>query len=99
MPTEPSFTKIKDGFFLVSSPEIQEYPWYLVRKHGQGTYAEIVKDIETGIYIAPWPFNKQIVVEEYSDPELRKMWDGSGILEIISLAHDEIIRQLAREKC
>jgi hypothetical protein len=98
MPAEPSFTKIKDGFYLVNSPEIRENPWYLTRKHGHGTYAEIANDIETGVYIAPWPFNKQIVIEQYSDPEVRRMWDEAALSEIISLAYDEIVRQLAVEE-
>jgi hypothetical protein len=98
MPTEPIFTKIKDGFYLVTRPEIRENPWYLTRKPGQGTYVEIANDIEVGVYIAPWPFNKRIVIEEYTNPELRKTWDKSGIPEVIQLAYDEIIRQLAAEE-
>jgi len=98
MPTEPSFTKIKDGFFLVICPEIRENPWYLTRKPGQGTYAEIANDIEIGVYIAPWPFNKRIVVETHSDPVLRRLWDESGIGEVVLLACDEILRQLAAEE-
>ena len=98
MPTEPIFTKIKDEFYLVTSPEIRENPWYLTRKPGQGTYAEIANDIEIGVYIAPWPFNKRIVVETHSDPELRRLWDESGIPEVVHLAYDEITRQLAAEE-
>jgi len=92
-----SFTRIKDGFYLVSSPEIRENPWYLTRKPVQGTYAEIASDAETGVYIAPWPFNKRIVVEEYDDPESRKMWDESSVAEVIKLAYEEIIEQLKNE--
>jgi hypothetical protein len=93
----PDFTRIKDGFYLVTSPEIRENPWYLTRKTGLGTYAEIASDIETGVYIAPWPFNKHIVVEEYDDPESRKIWDESSIPELIMLAYGIIIKQCGEE--
>jgi hypothetical protein len=97
MSAAPDFTRIKDGFYLVNSPEIRENPWYLTRKPGRGTYAEIANDAETGVYIAPWPFNKRIVVEESDDPESRKMWDESSVSEVIRLAHDEIMEQLRDE--
>jgi hypothetical protein len=98
MAAEPSFTKIKDDFYLVTRPEIRENPWYLTRKPGRGTYVEIANDIEIGVYIAPWPFNKRLVIEEHSHPELRKMWDKAGIPEVVQLAYDEIIRQVAAEE-
>jgi hypothetical protein len=91
----PGFTRIKDGFYLVTHPEIRENPWYLTRKHGQGTYAEIANDIEIGVYIAPWPFNRHVVVEQHLDPERRELWDGPEVGGIIMLAYDEIIGQLA----
>jgi hypothetical protein len=97
MPIAPGFTRIKDGFYLVSHPEIRENPWYLTRKRGQGTYAEIANDIEIGVYIAPWPFNKHVVVEQHLDPERRELWDGPDVSDIIMLAYHEIIRQLAGE--
>ena len=92
MPVTPEFTRIKDGFYLVNSPEIRENPWYLTRKPGRGTYAEIASDIETGVYIAPWPFNIRIVVEEYDDPEKRKIWDEASIPEVIKLAYGIIVK-------
>lgn len=98
MVIEPDFTKIKDGFYLIDSPQIRENPWYLVRKFGQGTYAEIANDIETGVYIAPWPYNKRVVIEEHHDTELRMMWDAFDVAEIIRQAYHEIIRQLAEEE-
>lgn len=97
MAIEPDYTKIKDGFYLINSPQIRENPWYLIRKLGQGTYAEIASDIETGVYIAPWPYNKQAVIEEHHGPELRMMWDAFDVAEVIERAYDEIIRQLAEE--
>ncbi len=98
MPAEPSYTEIKEGFYLVTSPEIRENPWYIRRKPGQGTYAEIANDIEVGVYIAPWPFNKHIIVEDHTDPELRKIWDQSTVSEVITRAYGEIIRQLTAEE-
>lgn len=98
MASEPNLTKIKDGFYLIDSPQIRENPWYLIRKLGQGTYAEIANDIETGVYIAPWPYNKRAVVEEHHDPELRMMWDAFDVTEVIKRAYAEIIRQLAEEE-
>jgi|WetSurMetagenome_2_1015567.scaffolds.fasta_scaffold221295_1 hypothetical protein len=97
MAAELSFMEIKEGFYLVNSPEIRGYPWYLMRKPGEGTYAEIVNDVEVGIYIAPWPFNKRIVAENHTDPELRRLWDESGVSEVIRLAHGEIVAQLAED--
>ncbi len=97
MTDKVSFMEIKEGFFLVSSPEVREYPWYLMRKPGEGTYAEVVKDVEVGIFIAPWPFNRRIVVESHTDPEQRRLWDESGIAEVILLAHDAIMAQLEGE--
>ncbi len=93
----PNFTRIKDGFYLVNSPEIRENPWYLTRKPGQGTYAEIASDAETGVNIAPWPFNKRIVVEQYEDPGNRKIWDESSIAEVIMLAYGIIMKQCGEE--
>jgi hypothetical protein len=69
----------------------------LTRKPGQGTYAEIANDIEIGVFIAPWPFNKRVVVEQHLNPELRRVWDGPDVDEIIMLAYHEITRQLAAE--
>ena len=97
MTAAPDFTRIKDGFYLVNSPEIRENPWYLTRKPGQGTYAEIANDIETGVFIAPWPYNKRIVVEEHVDPETRKIWDESSIAEVIMLAYGIIMKQCGEE--
>ncbi|MHC1745003.1 MAG: hypothetical protein AB9873_18525 [Syntrophobacteraceae bacterium] len=98
MTDKASYTEIKDGFYLVNSPEIREYPWYLMRKPGLGTFAEVVKDVEVGIFIAPWPFNKRIVVESHTDPELRKLWDESGVSEVVLFAHEAIMAQLAEEE-
>lgn len=95
MAGETSFSEIKDGFYLVNNPEIRGYPWYLMRKPGQGTYAEVVNDIEVGIFIAPWPFNKRIVVENDTEPECRRRWDESNVSEVIQLAYSEIMAQLA----
>lgn len=97
MSAAPDFTRIKDGFYLVTCPEIRENPWYLTRKPGQGTYAEVANDPETGVYIAPWPFNKRIVVEESDDPESRKMWDESSVAEVIKLAYDQIAKRIGNE--
>lgn len=97
MTVETSFTAIKEGFYLVNSPEVREYPWYLLRKPGQGTYAEVVNDVEVGIFIAPWPFNKRIVVESHTDPELRKLWDDSSVPEVIALAYEAIMDHLGQE--
>lgn len=93
MAVTPEFTRIKDGFYLVNSPEIRENPWYLTRKPGQGTYAEVASDIETGVYIAPWPFNLRIVIEEYDDPERRKTWDEASTSEAIELAYEIILKR------
>jgi hypothetical protein len=97
MTAAPDFTRIKDGFYLVNSPEIRENPWYLTRKPGQGTYAEIANDIETGIFIAPWPYNKRIVVEEHDDPENRKIWDESSVAEVIQLTYAVIMKKFREE--
>jgi hypothetical protein len=97
MATGPRFTKIKDGFYLVEWPEIRDSSWYLTRRHGQGTFAEIAKDAETGVFIAPWPFNQRIAVETHTDPELRRLWDGASLSEVVAMAYQEIIRQLAEE--
>jgi hypothetical protein len=94
---ETCFTEIKEGFYLVTHPEIRGYPWYLMRKLGQGTYAEVVDDVEVGIYIAPWPFNKRIVVENDTDPELRRRWDESDVSELIPIAYGEIMAQLVED--
>jgi hypothetical protein len=98
MAIEPDFTKIKDGFYLINSPQIRENPWYLTRKPGQGTYAEVANDIEIGVYVAPWPYNKRVAVEEHQNPELRMMWDAFDVAEVIRWAYDEIITQLAEGK-
>jgi hypothetical protein len=99
MVNEPDFVEIKEGFYLVNSPEIRGYPWYLLRKPGEGTFAEVVKDVEVGIYIAPWPFNKRIVVESHSDAELRKRWDEAEITDLIRMAHCEIKVRLTEDAC
>lgn len=96
---EPDYVKIKEGFYLVNRPEVRGYPWYLLRKPGLGTFAEVVQDVDVGIFIAPWPFNKRIVVEDHADSELRARWDALEAPEIIRLAHDEIIARLAMESC
>jgi hypothetical protein len=98
MPNAPKFIKVKEGFYFVESPEIRESAWYLRRNYGQGTHAEVAKDVETGVFIAPWPFNKHIAVESHTDPEQRNIWDQSSVPEVIILAYDEIIRQLAEEE-
>jgi len=98
MPFELRFKEIKDGFYLVTTPEIRENPWYLRRKHGHGTYAEIANDIEVGVYIAPWPFNKHVTVEAHTDPELRRFWDEMTASEAIAKAYSEIKGQLGEDE-
>ncbi len=94
MAVEPNFTAIKEGFYLVEAPEIRESSWYLRRKPGKGTYAEIAPNAETGVYIAPWPFNRHIVVEEHDDPKQRRLWDESPMPKVVEMAAEEIIRRL-----
>lgn len=94
---EPDFTVIKDGFYLVTRPEVRDYPWYLMRRPGEGTYAEVVSDVEVGLFIAPWPFNRRIVVESHTDPDLRRSWDESDLSEVILRAHAAIQSRLAAE--
>jgi hypothetical protein len=98
MPAECSYAKIKDGFYLVTIPEVRENPWYLRRKRGQGTYVEIANDVDVGVYIAPWPFNKHITIEDHADPQLRMAWDEMGVSEVIERAYGEIMRRLAEEE-
>ncbi len=94
---EPDFTVIKEGFYLVNRPEVRGYPWYLMRRPGEGTYAEVVNDVEVGLFIAPWPFNRRMLVESHTDPGLRKLWDESVVSDVILWAHAEILLQLATE--
>ncbi len=96
--SEPDFSRIKDGFYLVNSPEVRENPWYIRRRPGVGTYAEVADNIEVGVFIAPWPFNRRYVVEEFKEPENRKLWDEAGVPEVILMAYEEILRRLAAEE-
>jgi hypothetical protein len=98
MSGEVDFKKIKEGFYFVTSPEVRGHPWYLRQVHGKGTYAEIANDPEVGVYIAPWPFNKHMVVEEHGEPDLRKIWDGSPVFKVIERAYREITKQLAEDE-
>ncbi|MGD9505933.1 MAG: hypothetical protein AB7W37_13535 [Syntrophobacteraceae bacterium] len=95
---EPRYIVVKENFYFVEAPEVREHPWYLLRKPGQGIYAEVAKDAETGVFIAPWPFNKRITVEEGAGAEERAAWESAGAGEVIMRAYGAIIELLAKEK-
>ena len=79
-------SKIENGKYEVTNLTIRGYDWKLIRKPGIGTYAVIAgagSDDD----------DEQVVIEEYSAPEMRKTWDSMSVIECAAAAHRELVKE------
>lgn len=69
--------------FNISDATIRGCDWTLIRKTGQGTYAWIAGP-------KPDSNDEEIVIEEYSDPEERALWDNADTRTVATWVFEEI---------
>lgn len=75
--------RTESGEIEVTGAQISGYDWILIRKPEQGTYARIAGPTE-------YDDDEEIIIEEYSDPEHRKIWDNFSDQVAAEFAHEEI---------
>lgn len=79
--------KIDAGTFQVNEATIRGYDWQLIREPGQGTYARIAGPDDD----AP---DEDYVIEEWSDPERRALWDGLSVMAAAAAARRQILEDI-----
>jgi hypothetical protein len=77
-------SRIGDGVYEITGAPVRGFDWKLIRKPGQGTYASIAGPTDNDD-------DEQVVIEEYSDPDHRAIWDGMHVAQCASAAHAEIM--------
>lgn len=77
---------IHDNVYEVTGLAIRDYDWLLVRNIGHSTLAFIAPSEDyDGVG------DEVIVIEEYSDPQHRKIIDDKHLFQLASWVHDELV--------
>lgn len=80
----------KQGVYEIWNATIRGYDWKLIRKHGVGTYAIVAGETNESPDL-------EIVIEEYPDPERRKIWDDpKSLFKVAVWAYNEALKYLDR---
>ena len=77
-----TINRTQNGEIEVYGALIRGCDWILIRKPGQGTYARIAGPTADSD-------DEEIIIEEYSDPENRKIWDELTDQEVAEMAYEE----------